>query len=213
MLRLSTQQPWAIGIIDGYFHSRMAVMHKEILFAMNKGIRVYGAASMGALRAAELDNYGMIGVGDIYNSYRSGGRLEDDAVAVRHGPDEVGYLPLSIALVDVEATARSLLARRRIEKPRYDAILAATQQLYYPERTWDRIAGAVTRNKAEAQKLSNIMRHGHVERKRLDALELLARIADDLRQPPAPPKPTPPPRTTMFRRAIERVTIGDADDH
>ena len=41
-------RPWAIGIVDGYFERVPAVWHKEILWAMSQGVRVYGAASMGA---------------------------------------------------------------------------------------------------------------------------------------------------------------------
>jgi hypothetical protein len=45
------------------FDSTPAVLHKEILWAMDRGVGVSGAASMGALRAAELHWYGMVGVG------------------------------------------------------------------------------------------------------------------------------------------------------
>ena len=47
-----------IGIIDGYFERIPAVWHKEILWAMAQGVHVYGSASMGALRAAELTAFG-----------------------------------------------------------------------------------------------------------------------------------------------------------
>ena len=61
-------KPIAIGIIDGYFNQVPAVWHKEILWAISRGIQVFGAASMGALRAAELDTLGMIGCGEIYRA-------------------------------------------------------------------------------------------------------------------------------------------------
>jgi hypothetical protein len=46
-------EPDAIALIDGTFHQSLSVWHKEILFALQRGIRVFGASSMGALRAAE----------------------------------------------------------------------------------------------------------------------------------------------------------------
>ncbi|RUX68847.1 hypothetical protein EN904_03020 [Mesorhizobium sp. M7A.F.Ca.CA.001.07.2.1] len=52
-----------IGLIDGLFESGPAVWHKEILFALDAGCRLLGAASMGALRAAECWQFGMIGIG------------------------------------------------------------------------------------------------------------------------------------------------------
>ncbi len=50
-----------IGLIDGVFHQESAVAHREILTAIKKGVRVVGASSMGALRAAEMDTLGMVG--------------------------------------------------------------------------------------------------------------------------------------------------------
>jgi hypothetical protein len=52
--RAGIERPDAIAIIDGFFDRVPAVWHKEILWALSQGIRVLGAASMGALRAAEL---------------------------------------------------------------------------------------------------------------------------------------------------------------
>ena len=66
LLRLLDDLPNVIAIIDGYFFQVPSVLHKEILLAMERGARVLGAASMGALRAAELDVFGMEGVGEIY---------------------------------------------------------------------------------------------------------------------------------------------------
>ena len=66
-------RPRAIGIVDGYFQWVPAVWHKEILWAIDQGVHVFGAASMGALRAAELAPFGMRGVGRIFEAYRDGG--------------------------------------------------------------------------------------------------------------------------------------------
>ncbi len=68
--RVAQGRPGAIGIIDGYFEGALSVWHKEILWAMAEGIHVFGSASMGALRAAELHAFGMRGVGPIFEAYR-----------------------------------------------------------------------------------------------------------------------------------------------
>jgi len=96
---VARQRPRAIGIVDGVFQHVPSVWHKEILWAMSNGIHVFGAASMGALRAAELSPFGMVGVGRIFEAYRSG-VLEpygdapfedDDEVAIRRaGQEPVG---------------------------------------------------------------------------------------------------------------------------
>ena len=101
ILRLLRRKPRVIGIVDGYFEIVPAVWHKEILFAIESGAQVFGAASMGALRAAELHPFGMIGVGEIFEWYRDGVLLDDDEVAVSHAPAELNYVPLSDALVDI----------------------------------------------------------------------------------------------------------------
>jgi len=59
-------------VIDGVYHQAPALRHKEILAAMGRGVTVIGAASIGALRAAELDRFGMLGVGRIYAAYAQG---------------------------------------------------------------------------------------------------------------------------------------------
>ena len=99
--RVARKNPVAIGIIDGYFERVPSVWHKEILFALSRGIHVFGAASMGALRAAELAPFGMEGVGAIFEAYRTGYLEDDDEVAVVHGPAEIGFMPLSEAMVNI----------------------------------------------------------------------------------------------------------------
>src|SRR2546423_13343270 len=104
--RVALKYPQAIGIIDGYFQSRPAVRHKEILWAMSHGIHVFGSASMGALRAAELLPFGMEGVGAVFELYRDGIFEDDDEVAVAHGPAETGFVSASEAMVNIRQTLR-----------------------------------------------------------------------------------------------------------
>ena len=88
ILQLLEAKPIAIGIIDGYFEGAPSVWHKEILYALDQGVHVFGSSSMGALRAAELYPFGMKGVGQIFQWYKEGLIDADDEVAVLHGPEE-----------------------------------------------------------------------------------------------------------------------------
>src|SRR5688572_13608332 len=99
-------EPGAILIIDGIFQSEPAVRHKEILWAIAQGVTVIGAASMGALRAAELHRHGMIGVGLIYRWYRRYPFAPDDAVAVLHMPEELGSAAMTLSLIDFVQTVK-----------------------------------------------------------------------------------------------------------
>jgi hypothetical protein len=91
--------PKQIVLIDGVFHQSLAVWHKEIVFALLEGIVCIGAASMGALRAAELWRYGMIGVGKIFEMYKAG-EEDDSLVAMTFDPES--YRPLSEAAVGTD---------------------------------------------------------------------------------------------------------------
>lgn len=101
LTRAACEHPETIVLIDGVFEDRPSVWHKEILWALSKGIAVIGAASMGALRATELRDCGMLGHGRIYQAYASGALQDDDEVAVLHGPAETGFMPLTDAMVDM----------------------------------------------------------------------------------------------------------------
>ena len=104
LLRAAEDGAEIIGLIDGVFHQESAVAHREILAALRKGIRVVGASSMGALRAAEMDTLGMVGIGDVSRMYKSGVLESDDEVALVFDPDS-GY-SLSEPLVNIRYTLR-----------------------------------------------------------------------------------------------------------
>ncbi|MFE3170322.1 TfuA-like protein [Amycolatopsis sp. NPDC059090] len=108
--RLSLAAGDAVGIVDGYFHQVGTVRHKEILALLSEGVRVLGAASMGALRAAELDVFGMEGIGRIYADYRDGRLEADDEVTLLHSTPEENYRPLSEPLVCMRATFSQAVA-------------------------------------------------------------------------------------------------------
>lgn len=100
-----------IGIVDAYFGNVATVWHKEILFALSRQVVVWGAASAGALRAAELERFGMLGCGVVFRLFRRGILEDDDEVCVIHAPRELRYEPLSFAMVNIRYTLRML--RRR----------------------------------------------------------------------------------------------------
>ncbi|CAM5776051.1 hypothetical protein LMIY3S_05332 [Labrys miyagiensis] len=167
----------AIGLIDGVFDHALSVWHKEILHAIGQGIPVYGAASMGALRGAECAPYGMIGIGRIYEDYASGRRVADADVGVAHAPAEFGYAPLSVALVDVEATMAAVRAADALPGRICEEILASARSLHFKERTWpDVVARAGLADPAHAEA---VIERYEVSQKREDALALLARMRAD----------------------------------
>src|SRR3546814_11407858 len=89
--------------IDGYFDHRPAVRHKEILLLLSEGVRMFGASSIGALRAAEMGGFGLTGVGYIYRAYSRGPLVGADEVALVHTSSEWDWRPLALPLVAVPA--------------------------------------------------------------------------------------------------------------
>ena len=83
----------AIALVDGVFESVPSVWHHELLDALDAGVAVFGGASMGALRAAELAPHGMVGVGGVLGWYRDGLVRGDDEVALLHGGAKTGPPP------------------------------------------------------------------------------------------------------------------------
>lgn len=128
-----------IGLIDGVFESGPSVWHKEILFALDAGCSVLGAASMGALRAAECWQFGMVGIGGIFEDYRSGRRNADADVALVHGPAEIGHLPLTVPLVDVADGVERMHVARVLDEERAKAVLAVAGRTHFKSRTWKQV--------------------------------------------------------------------------
>ncbi len=171
--------PSAILLIDGVFQNEPAVRHKEILWALSKGIPVFGAASMGALRAAELHSYGMIGIGLIYRWYRRFPLLPDDAVAVLHAPAEVGAFALTHSLIDLRLTVRAACRSGLIDRATREKLEAAARSLNFRDRTFpnmiDRAFGSTTRAARRAE-LIELLSACLVSRKKTDALAAIDKI-------------------------------------
>jgi hypothetical protein len=171
-----------ICLIDGVFHQESAVAHREILSALKQGIRVIGASSMGALRAAEMDTLGMEGVGEIYRMYKSGELVSDDEVALIFDP--VTGAALSEPLINIRFTLKKARENGIIDTQAHDGLLAAARSLFYPQRTYSRIVAVAGGkiNPKMSEKFLSWVKTGSCDQKRTDAvaaLTCLSRIPPD----------------------------------
>lgn len=175
---LLPRDPRVILIVDGYFENRPAVWHKEILYAMAKGVHVIGASSMGALRAAELDAFGMEGVGEVYEWYRTGVLEADDEVAVRHASSADGFLNLSVALVNIRKTLQRAVEDGVISEDSRRKIIGDMRATFYPERTYEnllrRAEGVLPRT--EWERLGPFLSRNRVDLKKQDAVLALKKV-------------------------------------
>jgi TfuA protein len=148
-----------VGIIDGEFYQNLAVSPKEILPLLQRGVRVFGSSSMGALRAAELHTHGMLGVGRIFALYRDGLIEADDEVAVAYDPET--YRPLSVPLVNIRFALEAAVHEGSVERQRACALMQHLAGVYFPDRTW---AGAL----ALCPELGRFLEHYAPDRKAPD---------------------------------------------
>ena len=211
ILRLANELPDVIGIVDGLFFHAPAVLHREILLALERGVRVLGASSIGALRAAELDGFGMEGVGEIYRLYRTGAIEADDEVAVLHAPAAAAYRPLTEALVTVRRNLRLARRRRAISAGGASAALRAMRALHFTRRTRAALLAAVPG--AERPRFAAFLAREAVDLKRLDALRLVRTIARRVAGAEAWPRRMPVRlnRTSLFYQ-YQREYVGQRVD-
>lgn len=185
-----------IVIIDGIFHRHAPVWQREILDALRHGIAVVGASSMGALRAAELHPFGMIGHGTIFEWYRDGAIDGDDEVALNHGDADSGFRALSEPLVNIRATLDAAVRAGHLTADEAAALIAPAKLACYVERSWHSLLRDLPAPRRAS--LQGFVEKGAVNLKERDALSAL-RFAAGLRDA-LPPAAAPPAgsRTSLY---------------
>jgi hypothetical protein len=166
-----------IAFIDGVHRNKLPVWHSECLSVLDSGVRLLGAASMGALRAVECHPWGSEYFGEVANWYASGKIDGDDEVCLIHDDAANGYEARSVPLVNVRAT----LICCGFPKKRKREILEAAKGIFYPDRTWPRIFAASEIFVTEkVQIVAN-----ELDIKAADAIHLCHQLAN------LPPRPEP----------------------
>jgi TfuA protein len=168
---LLNHPPDIIGIIDGVFHQQPAVSHKEILHALKLGVTVVGGSSMGALRAAELDYAGMIGIGNVYHSYSEGKIESDDDVAIVFNPKTNELL--SEALVSMSHNFHMAEKEGIITPEESKKLYIAAKNIFYPQRTYARVIHESDLDVEKIQKLEAFLNVQGKDVKAEDAKEVL----------------------------------------
>jgi hypothetical protein len=189
--------PTRLLLGDGVFRENLSPWHKELGYAVQyPGVKgVYGFSSMGALRAAELEWIGMIGIGKIFCWYRDGVTEDDSEAAVsfamREGPDGPLYYPSTVPLVNIRAGVEALEpefaeeGRQFLEEMRGVFYMDRTPELC--EKMW---SGRLNRS------------FPHIDQKMIDARTALS---DFMMYEAAPlKKPTPDNLSRFFYALYER---------
>lgn len=130
----SSMKATTICICDGEFHQYPAVGHAEIRDAILAGWEVWGICSMGAIRAAEMECYGMRGYGDVFEEYRSNADFTDDEVTQLHEGSKP-FAPLSEPLVHFRSLCSSAVDMGVLSDQQAVAICSALAAMWYGYRT------------------------------------------------------------------------------
>ena len=173
-----------ILILDGLFHQALSVSPSEIMDALRRGIRVFGASSMGALRAVELESYGMVGVGEVFEYIRNADAFRDDFVGQVFIDEWPQIQQASVTYVEFDINLKTLLCRRRISRTTYDLLCALYAELHYAERDLRTLAARIRRRsrnpeadlRAATCALSTMARPKHRDAR--NALRIVARHHD-----------------------------------
>lgn len=127
-----------VGLVDGLFLQDYPPTPIEVYqLATKKKILVVGAASLGALRAVELEKFGMIGIGKIFELYKTGKIDGDDEVAVTF--EEGQHVLQSEAMIDIRFNL--FIARKKgiIDESTKRAIAKVAKNVYFPYRNYSDI--------------------------------------------------------------------------
>lgn len=173
---LLNDPPDIIGIIDGVFHQQPAVSHREILHALEAGVIIVGGSSMGALRSAELDYAGMIGIGKVYQNYRDGVIESDDDVAIVFNPET--HELLSEALVSMNHNFQMAEKDGIITSSDVKNLYETAKKIYYPQRTYTRVLKDSKLDKEKKKTLNSYLDNKGIDIKEEDAKKVLEYIKE-----------------------------------
>ncbi|HWI87120.1 MAG TPA: YcaO-like family protein [Sphingomonas sp.] len=195
---LLADPPPAVGLVDGCFEIAPTVWHKEILDLMAHGVPIAGAASLGALRAAELHMFGMIGIGRIFAAYADESVVRDDAVLLSHAPAELDWRPLTVALVDAEAA----LQQADLSPPERRQMQRIVRRADFRHRTWKACLETYHERVGKPFSLGEEQLARLATAKQADALALVAALAAGLPLPSARPRP---PLTALYELMLRNL--------
>lgn len=160
---IEIEKPTIVGIVDDYTGFGESSWHSEILYTLKKGIKIFGAASQGAIKALELDNMGMIGIGKIYQYYKNKSIISHDEVLCVFNNETfkkitIPYINFLLSSIDKD-------------------ILKIIQKIHWKERTFKKIYEKLRENGFSDEDFKKI-KEKYIDFQKLDTLLLLNKIRE-----------------------------------
>ena len=176
-----TSEKKIIILIDGVFLQDYPPTPIEVFQVVNKNnFQVYGASSLGALRAVELEKFGMNGYGRVFELFKKDIINSDDEVAVTF---DNSYNLLSEAMIDIRYNLFLAFKKGIIDKETKQLITRTAKKIYFPFRSYENIVKksielySDTRDTIED--FHNFVSTQRQSLKELDAMGILKKIADN----------------------------------
>lgn len=169
-----------VGLIDGLFLQDYPPTPIEVFQLLsNKNFRVVGGASIGALRAVELEKFGMVGIGKIFELFKSGTTNADDEVAVTFHPGD-GVSIQSEAMIDIRFNLFIAHKKNIITKRTKHIIAKTAKSIYFPYRNYSNVIEE-TRTKfpelsRQLDSFSSYINHHRLSLKEIDAIKVIKYI-------------------------------------
>lgn len=150
--KLAKQDVRFVGFVDGVFLQDYPPTPIEVYTLLQtKSITLVGAASLGALRAVEMEKFGMLGIGRIFELYKRGVIHSDDEVAVTFSDED--HRLLSEAMIDIRYTLHHAWKDRVINRETKRTLTKIAKSIYFPNRNYEemfeRAMGSVDGNTLE----------------------------------------------------------------
>jgi len=170
-----------VGLIDGYFLLDYPPTPIEVYqLIVRHNTIVIGSSSIGALRAVELEKFGMIGIGKIFELFKYGKLDADDEVAVTFSQNM--YQLQSEAMVDIRYNLYLSLRKGVIDKETKYAITKVAKNIYFPFRTYQNIVEETIKRfpklEDKASRFEAYIVDNRKSLKERDALKLIEYIRD-----------------------------------
>lgn len=180
---LAPEQPAVVGLIDGAEETGPALQPREVLRAVSRGTTVVAGGGLGSLMAALLDGSGILGVGQIFEAFRSGALQDREEVAVHHGPPEVDFLPLSEPLVNIRWTLRRAEDAGLLSRSTRTAMEAIAEELPRRRRSYPRVLRQSAERGLPGYQIAALrdwLPRGRVDQTRRDATAVLRTIGQQV---------------------------------
>jgi hypothetical protein len=168
-----------VGFVDGAIEESERLPLWELREALaTPGVTVLGGASMGAVRAVQLESAGMRGHGHVFRLFRRGSLTDCDEVYVLHAPAALRYRCLTLPLVNIRYTLRAMRLTGHLARAEEQALLTYMRDVPWFDRDRHSLSAAVyaTCGRSHCARIMQTFDLMYRDIKHEDAMSLISRL-------------------------------------